>query len=392
MEFNNLKEFMSDMSKNHTVGNSIEIYLDGKRVLKHTDGFNSIEDKTPLTGNELYNIYSCSKIATVTAATQLMEKGNFLTTDPLYEYFPEFHDMYIRTDNGELVKANNPITIGDLYAMSAGFTYNIQSDGIKKAGIITNGKYDTLETIRSLASDPIMYEPGTRWGYSLAHDVLAGLVSIISGKKFRDYVKENIFEPIGMNNSFYHLTPEIEKRMAEQYTFVPDDGSDISDFVEAQRSGNAKKGTFHNVGKGNFYVFGEEYDSGGAGIITTVEDYAKFTAALANYGTALNGERILSPHSIKLMQRNRLSEAQLKYFNWPQLSGYGYGLGVRTHIDPIKSSRISNIGEIGWCGAAGSAVIIDPKINLAVFYAQHTLNPREEYYLPRLTNAIYSDI
>ena len=392
MEFSNLKAFMADMTKNHTVGNSIVIYLDGKIVLKHLDGLNDLENNIPLTGDEMYNIYSCSKVCTVTAATQLLEKGEFLTSDPLYEYMPEFKKMYIKSENGDIKEAKNPITIGDLFGMSAGFTYDLRSSGILRAGELTNGKYDTVKTIQSFASDPIMYEPGTRWAYSLAHDVLAGLVSVVSGKKFRDYVKENILEPIGMNNSYFHKTPEIEKRMAEQYTFVPADGSDVTDVVEAQRSGNAKKGTFKNVGKGNSFILGDEYDSGGAGIITTVDDYAKLAATLANYGTALNGEKILSRYSVELMRQNRLNDTQLKDFNWPQLIGYGYGLGVRTHMDPTKSSRISNLGEFGWCGAAGAAVIVDPKINLAVFYAQHVLNPREEYYLPRLTNAIYSDL
>ena len=392
MEYNNLKAFMADMTKNHTVGNSIVIYLDGKIVLKHVDGLNDLENNIPFTGDELYNIYSCSKVCTVTAATQLLEKGVFLTSDPLYEYMPEFKKMYIKSENGELKEAKNPITIGDLFGMSAGFTYDLNSPGILRAGELTNGKYDTVKTIQSFASDPIMYEPGTRWAYSLAHDVLAGLVSVVSGKKFRDYVKENIFEPIGMNNSYFHTTPDIEKCMAEQYTFVPVGENNVTDFVEAQRSGNAKKGTFKNVGKGNSFILGDEYDSGGAGIITTVDDYAKFAATLANYGTALNGEKILSHYSVELMRQNRLNDTQLKDFNWPQLIGYGYGLGVRTHMNPTKSSRISNPGEFGWCGAAGSAVIVDPKINLAVFYAQHVLNPREEYYLPRLTNAIYSDL
>ena len=392
MEFSNLKAFMADMTKNHTVGNSIVIYLDGKIVLKHLDGLNDLENNIPLTGDEMYNIYSCSKVCTVTAATRLLEKGEFLTSDPLYEYMPEFKKMYIKSENGDIKEAKNPITIGDLFGMSAGFTYDLRSPGILRAGELTNGKYDTVKTIQSFASDPIMYEPGTRWAYSLAHDVLAGLVSVVSGKKFRDYVKENILEPIGMNNSYFHKTPEIEKRMAEQYTFVPADGSDVTDLVEAQRSGNAKKGTFKNVGKGNSFILGDEYDSGGAGIITTVDDYAKLAATLANYGTALNGEKILSRYSVELMRQNRLNDTQLKDFNWPQLIGYGYGLGVRTHMDPTKSSRISNLGEFGWCGAAGAAVIVDPKINLAVFYAQHVLNPREEYYLPRLTNAIYSDL
>jgi len=111
---------------------------------------------------------------------------------------------------------------------------------------------------------------------------------------------------------------------------------------------------------------------------------------LAGYGLGLTGERILSHNSVDLMRTNRLSPELLKDFCWNQLSGCGYGLGVRTHIDPAKSGVISNLGEFGWGGAAGATAIVDPKIGLGVFYAQHTLNPREEYYQPRLRNVVYS--
>lgn len=392
MNFKNLKAFMDDMAKNHTVGNDVEIYLNGKSVFRYFSGYSDCENKTPLNGGELYNIYSCSKVATVTAGLQLLEKGRFLLSDPLYEYIPEFRNMYVKTANGELRKAENPITIRDLFTMSAGFTYDFNSGWVERAKNATNGRFDTVASIKEFAKDPILFEPGTHWSYSLGHDVLAALVSVISGKKFRDYVKENIFDPVGMNETYYHATPEIEKRIAEQYRFVPDDGNTIDDIVEAQRSGNAKHGTFKNIGKNISHVIGPEYDSGGAGIITSVADYAKFCAALANYGTALNGEKILSAPTIELMRTNHLNDTQLKDLNWQQLLGYGYGLGVRTHINPAVSGCLSSLGEFGWGGAAGATAIIDPKINLAVFYSQHVLNPREEYYQPRLKNVVYADL
>ena len=392
MDFKNLKAFMDDMAKNHTVGNDCEVYLDGKSVFRYFSGYSDWENKTPLNGNELYNIYSCSKVATVTAGLQLLEKGKFLLSDPLYEYIPEFRDMHIKAENGELIKAKNPITIRDLFTMSAGFTYDFESGWVERAKEKTNGDFDTVTSIKEFAKDPILFEPGTHWSYSLGHDVLAALVSVVSGKKFRDYVKENIFDPVGMTESYYHTTPEIEKRIAEQYRFIPTNGEAITDIVEAQRSGNAKDGYFENVGKKINHVLGPEYDSGGAGIITSVADYAKFCAALANYGTALTGEKILSKSTIELMRTNHLDDTQIKDFNWQHLLGYGYGLGVRTHINPAVSGCLSNIGEFGWGGAAGATVIVDPKINLAVFYAQHVLNPREEYYQPRLKNVVYSDL
>lgn len=392
MEFNNLKSFIENMAKDHTVGNAVEVYLNNECVFKYSSGYSDWENKTPIMGDEIYSIYSCSKIAAVTAGIQLMEKGEFLLSDPLYEYIPEFRKIYIKKGNSEICEAKNPITIGNLFTMSAGFTYDLSGPWVERAKEKTNGKFDTVETIKELAKDPICFEPGTRWQYSLAHDVLAALISVISGKKFRDYMKENIFDPIGMADTQYHTTPQIEKRMAKQYKFVPDSGDNITDLVEAQKMGNAKSGTFLNIGKGNPFIFGEEYDCGGAGISTTVSDYGKFVATLANHGTAQNGERIISPYGIDLMRTNRLNETMLKDFNWAQLKGFGYGLGVRTYINPAVSDSLGNIGAFGWGGAAGANAIIDPKINLGVFYAQHVQNPREEYYQPRLINAVYADL
>lgn len=389
MDFTNLKNFMDHMAAEHTPGNAIEVYLDGKQVFRYFTGYSDLATQAPLTGDEMYNIYSCSKVTTVTAATQLLERGKILLTEPLSEYIPEFKDMDIKKEDGSLVKAQNPITIGDLFSMTAGFTYNFNTEGFAKARELTNGKMDTVTTIKCMAMDPLQFEPGTHWAYSLCHDVLAALVSVVSGQKFRDYVKENIFDPLEMKESVYHHTEETLKRTATQYSFVPA-GNENFDIVEAQKYGCAKEGMFKDVGKGVSHILGEEYDSGGAGIITTVADYAKLMAALANYGMGLTGERILSQYSVDLMRTNRLNEMQLKDFNWRQLKGCGYGLGVRTHIRPDQSGVISSLGEFGWGGAAGATAIIDPSIKLGVFYAQHTLNPREEYYQPRLRNVVYS--
>lgn len=389
MDFTNLKNFMDYMATERTPGNAVVVYLNGKQVFRYVSGYSDYENKIPLNGDEMYNIYSCSKVTTVTAGTQLIERGKILLTDPLYEYIPEFREMYVKTPKGDIKRAQNPITVGDLFSMTAGFTYNMDTPGFNRAREKTSGKMDTLETIKCIASDPLSFEPGTYWQYSICHDVLAALVSAVSGKKFRDYVKENIFDPLDMTESVYHHKPEILNRIAEQYSFTLTDDEDF-DIVEAQLHGKLDKGYYKNVGKSVSLILGEEYDSGGAGITTTVPDYAKLMAALAGYGMGTNGERILSEYSVNLMRTNRLNEEMLKVFSNRHLVGCGYGLGVRTHIDPSKSGVISNLGEFGWGGAAGATVIIDSQIGLGVFYAQHILNPREEYYQPRLRNIVYS--
>ena len=391
MNYDKLKNLMEYfVEENYAPGNTIKVYLGKNKVFDYSCGYSDINKKIKMTGDEYFNLYSCSKISTVTAALQLVEKGIIMLNDPLYEYIPEYRDMYVKTSSGDIVKATKDIKVLNLFNMTAGLTYNVDTNGINKAREITQGKMDTDKVVRCIASDPLSFEPGEKFQYSLCHDVLAGLVSIVTGQKFRDYVKQNIFDPLEMYSSTYHLTSKVEKNMAAQYRFVTDSSHAQLDIVSAQKYGNDKNGTFVDVGIKNGHVLGDEYDSGGAGIISDVADYVKLAAALANYGQGLTGERILSPSTVDLMRTNTLDEKQIKTFNWKQLEGYGYGLGVRTMTDRVKGSSLSNIGEFGWGGAAGASVYIDPQIGLAAVYAKHTLNPREEYYQPRIRNVLYS--
>ncbi len=393
MDFTKLNNFIDYMAKERTPGCAAVVTLNGKAVHKYAAGFADIDTRAPLTGDEYFNIYSCSKITTVTAAAQLLERGEFLLNDPLYDYVPEFRHMMIKNRDGELVEAKNPITIGDLFSMSAGFNYNFNAPSILAARQAKGDDFSPIDLLYAIAKEPISFEPGTRWQYSLCHDVLGGFISLITGKKFRDYVKENIFDPLEMTQSFYHHTPEIEAKMASQYKFVANDPSQKNlTIVEAQMYGTKGAGHFENVGLpvASATVDSAEYDSGGGGIVTTVSDYAKLMAALSCSGLAANGERILAPKTVELIKTNRMNETQLTDMSWSQLRGYGYGLGVRTHIDKAKSGSNANLGEFGWGGAAGSTAIIDTEEKLGVFFVQHTLSPREEWYQPRLRNVVYA--
>ncbi len=393
MDFKNLKAFMDHLTDDLVPGNAISVYYENKEVYNYASGYADIENKRPMSPDDMIFIYSCSKVATVVSAMQLLERGRYLLSDPLYEYIPEFKDMYVKTGDGKIKKAENDIKIWNLLTMTAGFNYNQNKDAphIIKANEITKGKMNTVDVIKCLAEQPLDFEPGERWQYSLCHDVLAAFVEVVSGKKFRDYVKENIFEPVGMNNSYYHLQPGMEEKMARQYIYRTVD-PDKFDMVEAQSKGSSKKGYWENYGIKNDHIHSNEYDSGGAGIITTVSDYAKFANALANNGTAQNGEKILSKGTIDLMRTNQLSPEQKRYFSWSQLRGYGYGLGVRTLIDKSQASSVGSIGEFGWGGAAGATILVDPDRKFSFFYSHHMLNPHEDYYQPRLRNAAYSGI
>ncbi len=389
MNFEALKNFMDRLSSWRIPGNSVSVCVGGKEVFNYQSGYENYENKTPMTAGKLFNIFSCSKPITVTAALQLYEKGYFLLDDPLYDFIPEYKDMYIKNADGSVTEAKNPITLRHLFTMQAGFGYDFGLPCFKKARELTEGKMNTLEVVKCLAREPLFFEPGSHWRYSLCHDVLAAAVEVISGKKFRDYVKENIFEPLEMKDSYYHNDDVLDK-VAEMYVYA---NSAETDIVAMQKSAsNEIDGKIKNVGKRVEHVLGSEYDSGGAGVTTSVEDYSKFASALANGGVGRNGEKIISAGTIDLLRTNQLGDVQMKDFNWQQLRGYGYGLGVRTLVDVAKSGSCGNIGEFGWGGAAGATVLIDPSVGLSVFYTHHMLNPQEEYYQPRLRNVVYSCI
>lgn len=388
MDFTYLKNFMDYLTEHLVPGNTISVHYANREVFRYSSGYADMEGKKNMCGDELINIYSCSKLVTVVAAMQLIEQGRLSLNDPLYEYISEYRNMYVRCTDG-LIKSKTHITVRNLFTMTAGLNYNLESPAIDKARVLTNGHMDTVIVAKLLAQEPLDFEPGERWQYSLCHDVLAAVVEVVSGMRFSEYVKKYIAEPLGIENCHYHRTNLVKEKMAKQYRFVNGASDDI---VSAQIDSGKNEGYITPVSKDVSHVFGDMYDSGGAGITTSVPEYAKLTAALANGGVAANGERILSDCSVNLLSKNQLNEKQMKYFNWQQLAGYGYGLGVRTMVDTALGGSLGPIGEFGWGGAAGATALVDYNSGLSFFYAHHMLNPHEPYYQPRLRNVFYACI
>jgi len=387
MDFTPMKALMDRLTAWRIPGNSISVCLGNEEVFRYQSGFENLETGTRLTPEHLFNIYSCSKVATVTAGLQLYEKGFFLLDDPVYEFIPEYRDLVVQNRDGSVEKAKVPMTMRHLFTMTSGLDYNCSGEVFRKARELTGGKMETLAVAKCLASRPLSFEPGAHWQYSLSHDVLAAVIEVISGKKFRDYMQEKLFAPLDMQETVYHNEAVLD-RVAVQYRY---ENSEEQDLVKLQSEGRQQPvGRAVRVEKTVQHVFGPEYDSGGAGITTSVSDYSKFVSALANGGVGQTGERILSKSTIELLRTNQLNEVQLGDFGWPQLKGYGYGLGVRTLMDRAKSGSTGNIGEFGWGGAAGATVLVDPDMGLSMFYAHHMLNPQEEYYQPRLRNVLYT--
>ncbi|MBE6626742.1 MAG: beta-lactamase family protein [Ruminococcaceae bacterium] len=376
MNFDRLRALQDKLVADRIPGNDCIIRKDRREVYRYMTGFADMEQRREMRGDELYFFWSATKVITTSLGMRLHEEGKFLMTDPLSEYMPEFKEMTVRKmidGKEELVPAEKQIKVGQLFNMTAGFDYNFATKPIAAVREETDGRCPTREIVRAIAKSPLLFEPGSMWAYSLCHDVLGGFIEVIAGKRLRDFAREVLFDPLGMEDTCYNFPSDEKKaRMAVQYTYREDLGKCLPT---------------NNVCQ---HILGPEYDSGGAGVISSCADYMKFADTIANYGLAENGYRYLSPASIDLWRSNTLDSEQIKAFVWPQLNGYGYGYGVRTMMNPAVCGGLSPVGEFGWGGAAGVWVIIDPKNSMSLVYTQHMLGNNEEYIAPRLRNVAYA--
>ncbi len=336
--FEKTKKFCDSFLKTGVPGFDLEIRQKGERILRYSNGYSDLENRIPINGRERYNIYSCSKVITCTAAMQLWEKGLFSLDDRLSEYMPEFGEMTVKTEDG-VKKAENPILIHHLFEMTAGLAYETASPEILQCRKDTDGRCPTREVMKYLARKPLSFEPGAHWQYSFCHDVIAALVEVWSGEKFEDYVKKHIFDVVGMERSTFMLPEEEIDSIAEQYSFR--DGKPV------------------NVGKHIlFYKLGTEYASGGAGCISTVDDYMRFLEGLR---TGV----FLKPETVRLMATDRLTPAgRLTY---TKAATHGYGLGLRCPKEGGKER------DFGWGGAASAYLAIEPEKEISLYFACHML-------------------
>ena len=378
MNFQPLRDFMDNYLPTLGVpGTDIVIYKNHEEIFRYQSGFDSLKSGTPVNPNALYHMYSCTKVATCVAATQLIERGEILTTDPVFAYLSEYADIKVKhtlPDGTVQVRpAENVLTIEHLLTMTGGLDYDIDRPAIKRVIQQTNGRAPTLDIVRAIPEDPFIFEPGSRYQYSLCLDVIGGLVELVSGMSLGEYFKKNIFEPLGMTETSFGVTEDKLARMATQYQYNAETG-EVTEIPKAE----------------NRFNFGTEYHSGGAGLISSVKDQILFADALANYGVGKNGNRILSKVGVELMSANHLDPISLADFTKiGQVKGYGYGYGVRTNINPIINGNLSPVGEFGWDGARGSYLSADPKNRVAFFYAEH-MGGLHPVILPRLRNVVYS--
>ena len=370
MNFDKLAAFQDRLIERGIGGSDCAIYVGFDPVYRHFSGWQNREAYIHTSQSTLYRMFSMTKPITCAAALQLYERGKFLLTDPVSRYLPEFSDMTVR-EGDALRPAVRPITVRDLFAMSAGLTYDLDSPSMQAMMRETDMRYTTRQFAQALAKEPLIYEPGERWAYSLAHDVLGALIEELSGLSFEAYLERHVFAPLGMKDAHFFVPQDKLGRVAYRY--------------RCERGRAPVREAYENV-----YQRSPNCRSGGAGLSCTLDDYARFACALCRGGWCEQTHtRILGSATVRLMRENQLSETQMRDFHWVQYAGYGYGLGVRTLVSRAESGSPGGLGEFGWGGAAGTYALIDPEYRLVMLFGQQSSPNFEDVVQPRIRNILY---
>lgn len=330
------------------------IVRNGKIVYEKSFGFSDIENKTVLKSDNIFRIASQSKAITALAVMMLWEEGKFLLDDPLSKYIPEFKNPKVLVAFNEkdssytAEPAKSEITIRQLLTHSSGIDYaGIGTKEMKaiyyKAGVpsgIGNNTGVLGDKMKILAKLPLKNQPGEQWLYGLNSDVLGYLVEVLSGMTFDEFLRQRIFKPLGMNDTYFYLPKEKQSRLVKLYTTKNDKLVKVTDKIYDRVDPNypATNGT---------------YFSGGAGLSSTVEDYAKFLQMFLNKGE-YNGVRLLSRKTVELMMTSQLHA--------PITEKVGLGFGLET-ADNDYQSPVS-IGTFNWGGAFNSHYWADPQEKL----------------------------
>lgn len=347
----------------------------GEIVWRQTQGLMDVERGRPLAEDTLYRIYSMTKPVTSVALMQLYEQGRFLLDEPVHKYIPSWTNLRVYQSgvhpNFVTSACSRPMTIRDLLTHQSGLTYGFSSrtnvDAAYRQLRLDGHSGMTLEQlIDELSRLPLEFSPGSAWTYSLATDVCGYLVQVLSGLPLDEYFQQYIFQPLGMQDTFFTVPQDKVSRFAACYQYQPGDQFSLQD--DPQDSHFTRQ---------------HGYLSGGGGLISTIDDYYRFAQALAN-GGILDGARIIGRKTLEFMRLNHLPDnsdlpsLSVGGFSETPYAGSGFGLGFAVKTDVAASQTISSPGEYGWGGMAGTAFFIDPVEELVVIFMTQ-LMPSSSY-------------
>ncbi len=328
----------------------------GEIVLHEAFGYRDVEARAPMEKDTIFRIASQTKAIVSVATMLLQEEGRLLIADPVGKYLPKFMQTTVAVprDGGgyEVVPAARPITIRDLLTHTSGFGYGtgVASDAWQEAGIqdwyFADRDEPIRETVRRMAALPADAQPGEQWVYGYSIDILGALIEQVAGQPLDEFLDERIFQPLGMTDTHFYLPDGQRGRLAVVYSATPDG------IARAPEDGMNGQGAYVDGPRASF--------SGGAGLLSTAPDYARFLQMLLN-GGELDGQRILGRKTVELMTVNHVGDV-------PYADGEGFGLGFSVTLDPGARGKPGSVGEFGWGGAYHTTYWVDPVEDLVVVY------------------------
>ena len=357
-------------------GSNILVIKDGEERFFGSFGKADIEHDIPMKRDTVFRMFSMSKTVTAAAVMLLVERGIIDLLDNVENYLPGFANPMVAVAdepaaNGDargkkfhLEPAKRSVTIADLMTMTSGVCY----PGIETAAHIAVDKclaewekkmpaagYPvTVEFANAIGRCPLAFNPGEHWMYGFSADILGAVVEVASGRRFGDFLRDEIFVPLGMMSTSFDMLPGFKERLACVYETDPETGG-LREF----------KGM--NLGLGN-YPEHAYFESGGAGLLSTIDDFAKFGMMLAN-GGKLGDRRILGENTVRYMRTNALNdELKNRDMNWGSTVGYGYNCLMRILDKPTVQGTIAPAGEFGWDGWLGTYFIMEPASRSVILY------------------------
>ena len=343
------------VDENKLAGVVTLVARDGKIVHFEAVGSRGADDDRPLAKDALFRIFSMTKPITAVAAMMLYEEGKFQLSDPVSKFVPEFNDLQVLVD-GELLPAKNDMTMLHLLTHTGGLSYGFNpADPIDKqyneAGIWQSEDLD--EFAERIGKLPLAFEPGERWHYSVAVDITGLVVQRLSGMPFDVFLKERIFDPLGMEDTFFNVPEDKMHRLLPNHAWNREEEKLVQQSEES------------------FVRYTDQtLFSGGGGLVSSTMDYLRF-AEMVRRGGELDGARLLSPKTVAFMTANHLPAAVEGGGSGENpfgrgASGFGFGLGWGVVTDEVASRVLGSAGEYNWGGAAGTVFWVDPVEKMVV--------------------------
>ncbi len=363
----------------------VQTLISRRGQLVHHDcyGLADVEAERPVTPDTIYRIYSMTKPITSVGLMMLYEQGVFLLENPISRWLPEFADATVwdggTADAPQVRPAERAITVHDVLTHLSGLTYGFHFqhplDELYRRnalGDFSEPSYDLAEGVERLASLPLLFDPGTRWNYSMSTDVCGRLIEVMSGQSLDEYLRDHVLEPLGMRDTGF-VAPESEiDRCSPLYT-------------------RRAAGGLHRMSGPESMVQPRKFFSGGGGLVGTASDYLRFCHLLLR-GGELDGTRLLSPKTVAYMARNHLPGGKLlneigqSTFSEAAMAGTGFGLGFAVIEDAAALQNLASEGEFSWGGAASTAFWVDPVEEICVVFMTQLL-PSDTYPLRRQLRA-----